>query len=172
MTRRVKVACATITPSGKKVRKGHGASPPGPVKSGNYRNFTPGQREWRHQKSSGAKGTKLRRTSWDVRTVAGRENAPLLPPNCHVPPFGPRGISPPQITPMLRTRGLLREAKNDRLFFTQSRGEAGLSPGPQALPALPSRATKTFISSRSEHNTFCRFSLHGHAFASRATAVI
>jgi hypothetical protein len=35
MTRRVKVACATITPSGKKVRKGHAAPPVSAVKAGN-----------------------------------------------------------------------------------------------------------------------------------------
>ena len=35
MTRRVKVACATITPSGSEVRKGNGAAPRIPVKAGN-----------------------------------------------------------------------------------------------------------------------------------------
>ena len=36
MTRRVKVACATITPSGRKLRKGHGAVQLDVVKNGKY----------------------------------------------------------------------------------------------------------------------------------------
>lgn len=44
MTRRVKVACATITPSGKKVRKKHVAGPLVTVKAGNT--ILVGRRSW------------------------------------------------------------------------------------------------------------------------------